>query len=182
MPTWTRVREVKLFLDWKAATRHAPTTVKEYCFRLLWFYHFLAKLHLQIEEVTAAHLTEFVIWFQHLGCPYPQKVPSTYAQPLATRTINLIVQEIAGLYRFLVRRSLIAQSPVVYIAASWGTWAIERDLLARPTQCTWHLHPSGESRRLSRAHNQAVGASFFIYQFFQSCSTRLDSSRWSLDG
>jgi site-specific recombinase XerD len=53
--------EVKLFLDWKAATRHAPATIKAYCSRLLWFYRFLAQQQLQVEEVTAMHLTEFVI-------------------------------------------------------------------------------------------------------------------------
>jgi site-specific recombinase XerD len=57
--------EVKLFLDWKAATRHAPATIKAYCSRLLWFYRFLAQQQLQVEEVTAMHLTEFVIWCKY---------------------------------------------------------------------------------------------------------------------
>lgn len=124
------VREVKLFLDWKAATRHAPATIKAYCSRLLWFYRFLAQQQLQIEEVTATHLTEFVIWLQHPGRAYPQKDSFSGAQPLSASSINLIVQEVADLYRFLVRRGLITQSPVVYVAASRGKWAIEGDLLA----------------------------------------------------
>src|SRR5258707_1116896 len=125
------VSEVKLFLDWKAATKHAPATIKAYCARLLWFYRFLAQQQLRVEEVTATHLTEFVIWLQHPGRTYPQKASLTGIQPLSASSINLIVQEIADLYRFLVRRGLIAQSPVVYVAAfSRGKWAIERDLLA----------------------------------------------------
>jgi integrase/recombinase XerD len=124
------VREVKLFLDWKAATRHAPATIKAYCSRLLWFYRFLAQQQLQIEEVTATHLTEFVIWLQHPGRAYPQKDPLIGMLPLSASSNNLIIQEVADLYRFLVRRGLIAQSPVVYVAVSRGKWAIERDLLA----------------------------------------------------
>ncbi len=124
------VHEAKLFLDWKAATGHAPATIKAYCSRLLWFYRFLAHQQLLIEEVTAAHLTEFVVWLQHPARTYPHKDPVTGAQPLAASSINLIVQEVADLYRFLVRRGLVAQSPVVYIAGSRGKWAIERDLLA----------------------------------------------------
>ena len=124
------VREVKLFLDWKAATKHAPATIKAYCSRLLWFYRFLAQQQLQIEEVTATHLTEFVIWLQHPGRLYPHKKPLTGAQSLSASSINLIVQAVADLYRFLVRRGLIAQSPVVYVAVSRGKWAIEGDLLA----------------------------------------------------
>jgi len=124
------VAEVKLFLDWKAATRHAPATIKAYCSRLLWFYRFLAKLQLQVEEVTATHLTEFVIWLQNPLRAYPQKESVAGAQPLSASSINLIVQEVADLYRFLARRGLVAQSPVVYVAVSRGKWAIERDLLA----------------------------------------------------
>lgn len=124
------VPEVKLFLDWKAATKHAPATIKAYCSRLLWLYRFLARLQIQIGEVTATHLTEFVIWLQHPGRVYPQKDPLAELQPLSPGSINLIVQAVADLYRFLVRRGFIAQSPVVYVAVSRGKWAVEGDLLA----------------------------------------------------
>jgi integrase/recombinase XerD len=124
------ISEVKLFLDWKAATKRAPATIKAYCSRLLWFYRFLAKLGLQAEEVTSTHLTEFVIWLQHPGRSYPHQEPLTGAQPLAASSINLIVQQVTDLYRFLVRRGLITQSPVAYLATSRGKWAIEADLLA----------------------------------------------------
>jgi integrase len=125
-----RISEVKSFLDWKAATKRAPATIKAYCSRLLWFYRFLAKLQLQVEEVTATHLTEFVIWLQHPGRAYPQQAPLAGEQPLAASSMNLIVQQVADLYRFLVRRGHITQSPVAYVAASRGKWAIEADLLA----------------------------------------------------
>ena len=86
------ISEVKLFLDWKAATRRAPATIKAYCSRLLWFYRFLAKLGLQVEEVTPTHLTEFVIWLQHPGRAYAQQEPLAGAQPLAASSMNLIVR------------------------------------------------------------------------------------------
>ena len=141
MTTWMRISEVKSFLDWKAATKRAPATIKAYCSRLLWFYRFLAKLQLQVEEVTATHLTEFVIWLQHPGRAYPQQAPLSGAQPLAASSMNLIVQQVADLYRFLARHGLIAQSPVVYVAASRGKWAIEADLLA-------HTRRSFQTQRL----------------------------------
>ncbi len=122
--------EVKLFLDWKAATRSAPATIKAYCSRLRWFYRFLAQHQLQVKEVTAAHLTAFVIWLQHPRRPYPQEEPSRDARPLSASSINLIVQEVAALYRFLVRRGLIAESPMLYVDVPRGKWAGERDLLA----------------------------------------------------
>src|SRR5437660_179503 len=135
------VPEVKLFLDWKSATGHAPATIKAYCSRLLWFYRFLAQQQLQIEEVTATHLTEFVIWLQHPGQLYPEKEPLTGTQPLSASSINLITQQAADLYRFLVRRGLVAQSPVVYLGVSRGKWAIERDLLA-------HTHRRFQTQRM----------------------------------
>jgi hypothetical protein len=79
------VSEVKLFLDWKAATGHAPATIKAYCSRLLWLYRFLAQQQLRIEEVTATHLTEFVIWLQHPLRMYPGKEPHIPPQPLACK-------------------------------------------------------------------------------------------------
>src|SRR5258706_7146953 len=124
------IPEVKLFLDWKATTRHAPATIKAYCSRLLWFYRFLAQHQLQVAEVTATYLTEFVIWLQHPLRTYPQQEPSRDAQPLSASSINLIVQEVAALYRFMERRGLIAESPVVYVDVPTGKWAVEHDLLA----------------------------------------------------
>jgi len=110
------VPEVKLFLDWKAATRHAPATIEAYCSRLLWFYRFLAQQQLKIEEVTATHLTEFVIWLQHACRLSPQQEPLACSRLLSANSINLITQQVADLYRFLVRRGLVPQSPVVYVA------------------------------------------------------------------
>src|SRR5260221_12401219 len=56
------VPEVKMFLDWKAATKRAPATMKAYCSRLEWYYRFLEQHHLGILEATSSDLTEFVIW------------------------------------------------------------------------------------------------------------------------
>ncbi len=56
------IAEVKEFLDWKMATKRAPATIKAYCFRLSWYYRFLAQKNLDIFQATPADLTEFVIW------------------------------------------------------------------------------------------------------------------------
>ena len=45
------ISEVKLFLDWKAATQHAPATIKAYCSRLL-----CLKQHLPTWENKAKNL------------------------------------------------------------------------------------------------------------------------------
>ena len=124
------VPEVKDFLDWKAATKRAPATVKAYCTRLQWYYHFLSHQQLGVLEATPSDLTEFVIW---LCNPYrdaetvaPMHVPS----PLTARSVNLILQAVGALYHFLVRRGLLDASPVVYVDVPRGKWLTERDLLA----------------------------------------------------
>jgi len=157
------IPEVKLFLDWKAATRHAPATIKAYCSRLLWFYRFLSKLQVPVEEVSAAHLTEFVIWLQHPGRIYPHKDPVAGLQPLSASSINLIVQEVADLYRFLVRRGLVAQSPVVYVTGSRGKWAIERDLLAHTRH---HLHTQRMEIRVQEPVRRPATISEQEFQIF----------------
>lgn len=159
------VHEAKLFLDWKAATGHAPATLKAYCSRLLWFYRFLAHQQLQIEEVTAAHLTEFVIWLQHPARAYPHKDSVTGGQPLSASSINLIVQEVADLYRFLVRRGLVAQSPVVYVTGFRGKWATERDLLAHTRH---RFHPQRMEIRVKEPIRRAATISEQEFQTFVS--------------
>ncbi len=84
--------EAKAFLDWKAATRRAPTTVKAYCSRLSWYYHFLAHRNMRVSEVTPADLTAFVIW---LCNPYRdvKTVPAiSQPSPLTATSVNLIFQ------------------------------------------------------------------------------------------
>jgi len=56
------IPEVKEFLDWKSATRCAPSTIQAYCSRLLWYYRFLYQRELGVLEATPVDLTEFVIW------------------------------------------------------------------------------------------------------------------------
>ncbi len=157
------IAEVKLFLDWKAATRRAPTTIKAYCSRLLWFYRFLAQHQLSIEEVTAGHLTEFVIWLRHPGRPYPQKKSLTGPQPLSASSVNLIVQEVADLYRFLVRRGLVTQSPMAYMAVSKGKWAVERDLLGHTRR---HLHTQQMEIRVKEPVRRPATISEQDFQIF----------------
>lgn len=128
------IPEVKAFLDWKAATRRAPTTVKAYCSRLAWFYRFLHQRDLHVLTVTPADLTEFVIW---LCNPHRDAGTSGVAHKpnrLQPASVNLILQAVGGLYHFLVRRGYLPESPVVYVEVPKSTWLIERDLLAHTHQ------------------------------------------------
>jgi integrase/recombinase XerD len=124
------IPEVKLFLDWKAATRRTPATIKAYCSRLLWFYRFLDQHQLLLEDVTATHLTEFVIWLQQPFRSSPQGVSSRNRYSREASSVNLILQAVAALYRFLERRHLLTQTPIVSVAVLKDAWAKERDLLA----------------------------------------------------
>lgn len=123
------IPEVKQFLDWKAATGHAPATIKAYCARLLWFYRFLATRQLCATQVTPADVTEFVLWLRH---PWRAGHPTQDARPhpLQVSTINQITQAVGTLYDFLLRRRLISQSPVVSETIATSASATERDLLA----------------------------------------------------
>ncbi len=124
------ITEVKEFLDWKAATNHAPATVKTYCSRLLWYYRFLSQRNLSVLKVTPADLTEFVIW---LCNPYRDVAAVSAIHqpgPLTASSVNLILQAVGALYHFLVRRGKLAESPVRYVDVPRGKWLTERDLLA----------------------------------------------------
>lgn len=123
------IPEVKQFLDWKAATGHAPATIKAYCARLLWFYRFLATRQLSATQVTPTDVTEFVLWLRH---PWRAGHDQQDARPhpLQVSTINLITQAVGTLYDFLLRRRLISQSPVVSVTIAASAPAAERDLLA----------------------------------------------------
>jgi integrase/recombinase XerD len=124
------VPEVKDFLDWKAATKRAPATVKAYCTRLEWYYRFLSHQQLGALEATPSDLTEFVIWlcnpYRDVGTVSPMHV----ASPLTASSVNLILQAVGALYHFLVRRGHLDASPVVYVDVPRSKWLTERDLLA----------------------------------------------------
>jgi integrase/recombinase XerD len=124
------VPEVKDFLDWKAATKRAPATVKAYCSRLQWYYRYLSQHQLRVLETTPSHLSEFVIWlcspYRDVGTVSPVHIPS----PLTASSVNLILQSVGALYSFLVRRGQLDASPVVYVDVPRGKWLSERDLLA----------------------------------------------------
>jgi hypothetical protein len=49
-------------------------------------------------------------------------------------SINLIFQAVGALYRFLVRRSQLNASPVLYVEVPTGKWLTERSLLAHTRQ------------------------------------------------
>jgi len=118
------IPEVKDFLDWKTATRRAPATVAAYCQRLRWYYVFLHQRRLSVLEATPTVLTDFVIW---LSSPAHGRVGH---QPLQASSINLILQAVAALYQFLVRRGSLAVSPLQRVEVPRGRWLTEHDLLA----------------------------------------------------
>ncbi len=124
------IPEVKLFLDWKAATSHAPATIKAYCSRLLWLYRFLWQHDLCVLEATPANLTEFVIWLCNPYRDIAAVSPIHQASPLTAASVNLILQVVGAFYDFLVRRGKISESPVRYVDVPRGKWLTERDLLA----------------------------------------------------
>ncbi len=122
--------EVKAFLDWKVATRRAPATLEGYCYRLVWYYRFLHEHAVGVLDAGPADLTEFVLWLctaRRSDAPFGGGVPE---RPLQVRSVNLILQAVGALYRFLVQRGLLATSPVEYVAVPRSTWLRERDLLA----------------------------------------------------
>lgn len=121
------ISEVKEFLDWKAATNHAPATVKAYCSRLSWYYDFLPQRNVNVLKATPADLTEFVLW---LCNPYRDGTGLHQARPLTATSVNLILQAVGTFYRFLVRRGKLAESPVRSADVPKGKWLTEHDLLA----------------------------------------------------
>jgi integrase/recombinase XerD len=137
------VPEVQEFLDWKAATQRAPATLKGYCYRLSWYYRFLDQQGLGVRDVAPADVTEFVLWL----CNPPRSAgtaASVYQpRPLGAKSVNLILQTVAALYRFLVRRGALAESPVRFVDVPRGRWLTERDLLA-------HTWTGGRARSVQR--------------------------------
>lgn len=124
------IPEVKEFLDWKVATGRSPGTVHAYCSRLCWYYRYLHQRNLGVLETQAADLTEFVIWLCNPHRDVGNVAVIHQPSPLAAPTVNLILQAVGSLYRFLVRRDALDESPVKYVDVPRGCWLTERDLLA----------------------------------------------------
>jgi len=128
--TYDFLPDAKEFLDWKAATKRAPATMKAYGSRLLWYYRFLSQRKLSVLEATSADLTEFVIW---LCNPYRDVATVSVIHqpsPLTATSVNLVLQVVGAFYHFLVRRGKLSESPVRYVDVPRGKWLTERDLLA----------------------------------------------------
>lgn len=126
----TFLPEVKEFLDWKAATRRAPASLKAYCYRLAWFYRFLRQRSLPVLNVTPADLTEFVIWLCNPYRDVQEGSTPPKPRPIQATSINLILQAVGALYHFLVRRGQLNESPILYAEVPRGKWLTERELLA----------------------------------------------------
>ena len=120
------VPEVRWLVDHKATTRRvsSPNTLYATCNSLRWYYRFLNDQQKMVLEVGPADLIEFTLWLQH---PLRQAGKC----PLQVSTIRQIQSAVSELYKFLVRRGYLAESPVVYedIPAFWHG-SREHDLLA----------------------------------------------------
>jgi integrase/recombinase XerD len=124
------VPEVREFLNWKAATKRAPATIKAYCYRLSWYYRFLSYYKLDALKVEPPDLTTFLIW---LCNPYRDASATSgvhQAKPIRETSVNLILQVVGALYHFLVRRGTLISSPITYENVPRSQWLKERDLLA----------------------------------------------------
>lgn len=120
------IAEVKELVDQKVNSRCAPGTIKLLCIRLRWYYRFLAQRQLNVLEVTSADLSEFVLWLSN-----PHRDGQIKPQLLQASTINQILNAVANLYKFLVRRGRLTQSPVLYESvARMHRAAVDGDLLA----------------------------------------------------
>jgi integrase/recombinase XerD len=130
------VPEVKRFLDSKRAQGRAPNTVLAYCSRLRYFYQFLSQRELSVlpaegrRQVDSADLAEFVIWLCNPFRAAGNVSPIHQASPIQARTVNLILQAVGTLYKYLVRHQVVAESPVKYVDVPRTQRLREIDLLA----------------------------------------------------
>ena len=155
------VPEVKDFLDWKAATKRAPATVKAYCARLAWYYRFLSLHQLGVREAAPSDLTEFVIWLCNPYRDVETVSPMHVASPLTASSVNLILQAVGALYHFLVRRGHLDVSPVVYVDVPGGKWLTERDLLAH----TRHGPPRVQRAELKLKEPETIPQTVSVLDF-----------------
>lgn len=130
------VPEVKRFLDYKRSVGRAPNTIMAYCSRLRYFYQFLSSKGRSVlpvaghRQADSADLVEFLIW---LCNPYRDagNVDVIHqASPMQATTINLILQAVGTLYKYLMRHKEIAESPVKYVDVPRGQMLKDMDLLA----------------------------------------------------
>jgi integrase/recombinase XerD len=96
----------------------------------LWFYRFLEQRELNLLAATPADLTEFVIWLCNPHRDIGKVEVMNDLSPLQSTSVNLVLQAVGALYRFLVRRGELVESPVRYVDVPRGKWLTERDLLA----------------------------------------------------
>jgi len=130
------IPEVKRFLDYKRSVGRAPNTVMAYCSRLRYFYQFLSQNGRSVlpvagnKQADSADLVEFLIW---LCNPYRNagNVDVIHqSSPIQASTVNLILQAVGTLYKYLVRHKEIKESPVKYVDVPRGQMLKDMDLLA----------------------------------------------------
>jgi len=103
------IPEVKELIDQKANTRRAPGTIRGICDRLRWYYQFLNQRQLRALDAKPSDLSDFVLWLSN-----PYRYGDNQSKFLKKSTINQILSAVASLYKFLVRRGQLTESPVLY--------------------------------------------------------------------
>jgi integrase/recombinase XerD len=130
------IPEVKRFLDYKRSVGRAPNTLLAYCSRLRYFYQFLRKKGLSVlampgnKQADSADLVEFLIWLCNPHRDAGNVDAIHQASPIQASTVNLILQAVGTLYKYLVRHKEIAESPVKYVDVPRGQMLKDMDLLA----------------------------------------------------
>ena len=124
------IPEVKELVDQKANTRHAPGTTRLLCYRLRWYYRFLYQRQLAVLDAKPTDLSDFMLW---LSTPYREG--GTQPNLLQASTINQILYAVASLYKALIRRGRLTESPVLYeeVRRHWSA-SVDDDLLAHTRQ------------------------------------------------
>jgi len=114
------IPEVKELIDQKASTRRAPGTIRGICIQLRWYYQFLNQHKLLVLDVKPSDLSDFARWLSN-----PYRFGENQPKQLQRSTINQILYAVANLYKFLVRRGRLTESPVVYeeVSINWKTLA-----------------------------------------------------------
>lgn len=122
------IPEIKDLIDQKVNTKRSlsPNTLQALCIRLRWYYRFLYQEKLNVLAAKPPDLSDFLLWLSN-----PYRDGGTQPKPLQPSTINQINYAVAGLYKFLVRRGHLTESPVLYEAVSqfWGS-SVDHNLLA----------------------------------------------------
>ena len=126
------IPEVKALIDSRINSRRftSPNSTKSLCNQLRWYYRFLNQKNLAVLEVQPRDLADFSLWLRH-----PYRRGQTQPNALSIKTVNQVQSAVASLYKFLVRRGELTESPVVYEdIPRWRGASVDHSLLGHLSQ------------------------------------------------